>query len=586
MWQYVPPWRDMRFVIEELLDLPARWATMSAFDAVDAEVARQVIDGAGRFASQVLAPINAGGDLEGCTWHDGDVRSPAGFRQAYAAFVEAGWPTLACDVDCGGQGLPQVLNSVLYEMLVGANHAWTMAPGLLHGAYECLRRHAAPELRERYLAKVVSGEWLATMCLTEAQAGSDLGRVATRAVPQGDGSFSIDGQKIFISGGEHDLTDNIVHLVLARLQDPLQGPAPAGSRGLSLFVAPKWLDDGSRNGIFCDGIEKKMGIKGSPTCVMRFDGARGWLVGEPHRGLAAMFAMMNSARVHVGLQGLGHAEAAWQNALRYANERVQSRAPGLAAVSTGVIAEHPAVQRLLWSLRVRVEAARVLAYEASHLIDVSEHGDDPAQAGRARQIASLLTPVVKAVLTHNGFQAASDALQVWGGHGYIHDFGIEQTLRDSRIAMIYEGTNEIQAIDLLARKGVADGGHALAALYDWVEGALPPACRHGETVRRCIGELRRITGDLIEAASTDPQLAYRAADDFMHALGLLLFAQGFARADAVAERALAAATEEPDFYADKRAAASWFMQRELPEFTRRLELLRGAGRPWAQPVMG
>eukprot|EP01036_Dinobryon_divergens_P050663 gene50663-67827_t len=300
----------MRFVIDEVLGAPAAWQAQQAFDGLDAETAAQVLAEAGRFAAEVLAPLNGPGDLEGCRWQGGEVTTPAGYRAAYQAFVEGGWPALACDPACGGQGLPQLLNAALYEMLAGANHGWTMYPGLLHGAYECLHAHAPAELRERYLAKVTSGEWLSTMCLTEAHAGSDLGLLRTRAVPQDDGSFAVTGSKIFISGGEHDLTDNIVHMVLARLPE-----APAGTKGLSLLLVPKLLPDGRRNTLRCDGIEKKMGLKGSATCVMSFEAATGWLVGEPHRGLAAMFLMMNAARLHVGLQGLGHLEVATQNAL-------------------------------------------------------------------------------------------------------------------------------------------------------------------------------------------------------------------------------------------------------------------------------
>ncbi len=469
MWQYEAPLRDMRYVIEDVLGLPAQWAALPAFAELDVDTARAVLAEAARFATEVLAPNNANDDLEGCTLAEGEVRTPRGYKEAYRAFVAAGWPALACDPAVGGQGLPQVLNAALYEMLAAANHAWTMYPGLLHGAYECLHLHASEELKQRYLGKVVSGEWLSTMCLTEAHAGSDLGLLATRATPAADGSYRLKGTKIFISGGEQDLTDNIVHLVLARLPD-----APPGTKGISLFLAPKFLPDGSRNPLRCDGIEKKMGIKGSATCVMAFDGATGWLVGEPNRGLQAMFAMMNAARLHVALQGLAHAQNAHRNAVVYAHERLQSRAPlreGKAAADPIVL--HPAMRRTLLRQRVLVEGARLIAYEAAHLIDLAEHAGDAAQRERAQEQAALLTPVLKSFLTDNGFALASDALQVFGGHGYTHDWGIEQCLRDARIAMIYEGTNQIQAIDLVVRKLVADGGRAFAA---WLE-TLSPSTR-------------------------------------------------------------------------------------------------------------
>jgi alkylation response protein AidB-like acyl-CoA dehydrogenase len=473
MWHYTPPLRDIRFVIEDLLGLPAQWAALPAFADLDADTARQVLEEAGKFAAEVLAPWNSPGDLEGCRWRDGAVQTPAGFRAAYRAFVEAGWPALACAPEAGGQGLPQVLNAVLYEMLNAANHAWTMYPGLLHGAYECLHAHASAELKATYLAKVVSGEWLSTMCLTEAHAGSDLGLLKTRAEPQPDGSFKLRGNKIFISGGEQDLTDNIVHLVLARLHGPHGEQAPAGTKGISLFLAPKLLPAGNGftpNALRCDGIEKKMGIKGSATCSMAFDGATAWMVGEPNRGLAAMFAMMNAARLQVAMQGIAHAEMAHQNALRYASERLQSRAvtrpAGLAAASADAIALHPAMRRSLWRQRVIVEGSRAIAYESAHLLDLAEHAADAATRQTADAQVSLLTPVLKAFFTDNGFALASEALQLFGGHGYVHDWGIEQCVRDSRIAMIYEGTNEIQAIDLVVRKIVPDGGARFGALLD------------------------------------------------------------------------------------------------------------------------
>ena len=578
MWHYAPPLRDMRFVIEELLQLPAQWARMPAFADLDADTARQVLAEAGRFASDVLAPTNAQGDIEGCTLHgDGRVSTPAGFRQAYRAFVEAGWPSLACDAAVGGQGLPQLLNAVLFEMLCSASHAWAMYPALLNGAYETLHAHATPELRERVLPHIVSGQWLSTMCLTEAQAGSDLGLVRTRAEPQADGSYALHGSKIFISGGDHDLTDNIVHLVLARIAG-----APAGSKGLSLFVALKWLQDGRRNDIVCTGLEHKMGIHGSATCQLSFEGATAWIVGEPGRGLAAMFVMMNAARLHVAMQGLAHAELAHQNALRYAHERLQMRAVvrpelrrqlGLDGVAPGPadpIALHPPMRLTLLRQRVLVEGARMIAYETAHLLDVAERSSDAAERARAHGLVSLRTPVLKAYLTESGFAVASDALQVFGGHGYLRDWGIEQCLRDSRIAMIYEGTNEIQAMDLLLRKVLPDGGAAFGVLLDALHDEIPQGALHGGTARGAIDALRAALAPLVAAAAEDAELAHRVAADFLRAAALVLLAQAWARADAVAQ---ALHASDAVFHGAKRDSALFFFDAVLPELDLRLRLL-------------
>ncbi|MBC7734173.1 MAG: acyl-CoA dehydrogenase family protein [Bacteriovorax sp.] len=590
MWHYEPPLRDMRYVIEDVLGLPAQWAKLPAFADLDAGTAQQILDEAAKFARDVLAPTNAGGDLEGCQWRGGEVRTPTGFGEAYRAFVAAGWPALACAPDAGGQGLPQVLNAALFEMLASANHAWTMYPGLLHGAYECLHAHASPALKAAYLGKVVSGEWLATMCLTEAQAGSDLGLLKTRAEAQADGSYRLRGNKIFISGGEHDLSDNIVHLVLARLQD-----APAGTKGISLFLCPKFMPDGTRNALRCDGIEKKMGIKGSATCVMSLEGATGWLIGEPNRGLMAMFAMMNSARLHVAMQGLAHAENAHQNALRYAQERLQSRAvvsPALRPVASATagaaatvrpagadpIALQPAVRRTLLRQRVLVEGSRLVAYESAHLLDVSEQSSDALRRATAHAHVSLLTPVLKAFLTDNGFQIASGALQVFGGHGYIHDWGIEQCVRDSRIAMIYEGTNEIQAIDLLVRKLLPDGGAKFEALLDMLDAGLPAPAQHTPAARAVIGRLRDATRAVVQDTRADPELPYRIADDFLRATGFMLIVQAWARADAVS--AEAARTGNP-FHAAKRVTAQHCFAYVLPEFDHALQLVAAGRAPLA-----
>jgi alkylation response protein AidB-like acyl-CoA dehydrogenase len=534
MWTYLAPLRDMRFVIDDVLQAPADWARWPAHRELDAETAAQVVEEAARFVQDVVAPINAAGDLEGCTLEQGQVRTPQAYPGAYARFVEAGWPALACAPDAGGQGLPNLLNAALYEMLAAANHGWTMYPGLLHGAYECIRAHASPELRERYLEPVASGRWLATMCLTEAHAGSDLGLLRTKAVPQADGSVRVSGSKIFISGGDHDLTPNIVHLVLARLPE-----APPGSKGLSLFLVPKVLPDGSRNAVRCDGLEKKMGIKGSATCVMAFDGATGWLVGQPHQGLSAMFVMMNAARLHVALQGLGHLEAAAQNAQRYAAERLQMRAverpQGAAPAPADPIAWHPPMRRVILRLQALSEGVRVIAYWGAHLLDAAHAAGDAAEREAAEQLAALLTPVMKAFFTELGHDGADRALQVWGGHGYLHDWGIEQSVRDSRIAMIYEGTNEIQALDLVGRKITGDGGQAFARLVALLreEAAAAPgdATLQGfaAALRGQADRLERLAARVLSAGAADRAWLHGVASDVLRVVGHALLAWAWSR---------------------------------------------------------
>lgn len=538
---------DIQFLLNDVLQAPAQWRTLAPLADTDGELAAQVLEEAAKFVDGTIAPLQRSGDEEGCRFHAGQVHTPAGFRDAYQAFWQGGWPALACAPEDGGQGLPAVLECVLYEWLAGANHGWTMAPGLLHGAYECIKHHASDALKAQYLEKVATGEWLATMCLTEAHAGSDLGLVRTRAVPQPDGSVRVNGSKIFISGGEHDLTDNIVHLVLARLPD-----APAGPKGLSLFLVPKMLQDGTRNAVVCERIEEKMGLHGSPTCVMRFDDATGWLVGEPNKGLAAMFVMMNAARLHVGLQGIGLLEAAWQKASAYAAERRQMRAPG--AKDTSLIQDHPAIRRILATQRAWIDGGRVLAYHTALQLDTAKHSTDAAARAAAQRWCALVTPVLKAALTDQAFHGASACLQVFGGHGYVREWGIEQIVRDARVAMIYEGTNEIQAIDLLVRKVLADGGDGLAVLLD----ALPatPAARARHTA------LMDITRQLARAAQADPELPYWVADDYLRAVALVLLEWAWGRIDA--------ASRAGRWRTPAQAFAHWV----LPEFDMRVAVMQ------------
>lgn len=552
MTRYVPPVEDMLFVIDAVLDAPASWRNLPQFAELDIDVAREVLQQAAKFAGDVLHPLDGSGDLQGCQWKDGSVSTPDGFAQAWKLFVEGGWPALACEEGEGGQGLPQLLNVALFEMLAAANHAWTMYPGLQHGAYEAVRSVAVESLRALYLPKLVSGEWLATMNLTEPGAGTDLGQVRCRAdrldgdqtaSPRNGDSVRVTGTKLFISGGDHDMTENIVHLVLARFA----GAAP-GTKGLSLFLVPKVLPDERRNEVFCDGIEKKMGIKGSATCQMRFEKAEGWLLGEPGQGLVVMFKMMNAARLHVAIQGLGHLEASTQIAVDYALERVQSRVPPSSDLreapsvsATPTISKHPSVRRVILDLQAQTQAGRVLSYHAGVLLDEAEHHPDAAVRASHLDVVAILTPVLKAFLTHLGHYGSDRALGVLGGYGYIHEYGIEQHVRDSRVAMIYEGTNEIQAIDLLQRKILDRPDRLDALISEWRK---EQKALHDEASRIGGEEATRLFAwrdelehqiQMVERAvralrgSDDAERPFRIADDFLQGLGHSLMAWAWSR---------------------------------------------------------
>jgi alkylation response protein AidB-like acyl-CoA dehydrogenase len=570
MLRYTPPLKDIRFVLTALLDAPATLAGFPAFSDIDDALMHQVISEAGRFGSEVLFPLNAAGDREGARFEDGAVRTPAGFAEAYRQFREGGWPGLSCVPEDGGQGLPQLLECVVYEILNSANHGWTMYPALVHGAYACLKRHANEELKARYLPKIASGEWLPTMCLTEPDAGSDLGRGRTKAVPHDEGSYRISGTKIFISGGEHDLTDNIVHLVLARLPDGVPG-----SKGISLFLVPKFLPDGERNEVHCAGIEHKMGLRGSATCTMQFNAATGWLVGEPHRGLAAMFVMMNAARLLVGIQGLAHAETAYQNALAYSRERLQMRAvnrpAGRENEPADPIVMHPAVQRLLMTQRAGIEGGRMLAYWTGLLLDTAEHHGDAAERAAANEQLALITPVVKTILTDQGCQGASQALQVFGGHGFISETGIEQYSRDARITTIYEGTNEIQAIDFLMRKVLSDGGARLNAFLAQIEWTARDGPQCGFEVK-VLGLTQRVRGVMQAIAKAQPELAYRIAGEALRLAGHCALAWLWLRAARIAVERRA---DDPVFHDAKRDTARYYFTYVLPEVEQLFAVIGG-----------
>ncbi|MBX9612631.1 MAG: acyl-CoA dehydrogenase family protein [Burkholderiales bacterium] len=574
MSHYLPQPAEHGFILLDVLQAPQALSALPALaEHADADLLRQVLDEAGRFVGEVVAPLNRGGDEVGAQWKAGAVTMPPGFRDAYQAFWQAGWPSLACAPEDGGQGLPSALEAVLYEMLSAANHGWTMAPGLLHGAYECIRHHGSPELKARYLEKIATGEWLATMCLTEPHAGSDLGLVRTKAVPlpnDPEQRYALSGTKIFISGGEHDLTDNIVHLVLARLPD-----APPGPKGLSLFLCPKFYDDGNRSAVVCERIEEKMGLHGSPTCVMRFDDAPGWLVGEPGKGLSAMFVMMNAARLHVALQGIGLLDAAWQKADAYSKERRQMRAPGQgrSAGEADFIAAHPAMRRILDTQRAWIDGGRVLAYRTALALDVLKHHPDAARRDAAQRWCSLVTPVLKAAFTHQAFYGASECLQVLGGHGYVREWGIEQIVRDARVAMIYEGTNEIQAIDLLVRKVLPDGGASLGLMLDDLALDLQPARTTHARVLAQLAAIRQTTRTLVNAAAADSTVAFRVADDYLRAVALALLGWAWSRINAALE------PESPATPATREGATRWHAPAQAlrhwvqPEFDMRLAIV-------------
>lgn len=552
--------QDIAFVLETL-GVGEALARLAPLRELDTATLVQVVDEAARFAGDVLAPLNAVGEREGCTWREtngGEVRTPAGFADAYRRYREAGWPSLPCDPSLGGQGLPVVAQVAVQELTAGANLAWTMYPGILHGAYECVHRFGSEALRAAWLGPLVSGETLATMCLTEPGAGSDLGRIRTRAQWADDAheTARITGEKIFISGGEHDLTPNIVHLVLARTPG-----APAGSAGLSLFLAPKVLADGRRNAVRCTGLEHKMGIRGSATCSMAFEGAIGYLVGAPNRGLEAMFAMMNSARLHVGASGVGLAQRAYDMALRHAHERVQSRVAD--GAPDAPIAQHPAVWRLLEGQRVAVEGARLLLYRAALAIDESHHAQTAQARAQAHALAALLTPVVKAMLTERAFLGASDALQVFGGYGYIEETGISQVLRDARVPMIYEGTNEIQAVDLLLRKIAKDDGAALSHWLSWARSQVAEARRlEGlggfDAALACLDEWAQLMAPLLALTRTSPRAALCVAGEVMRSV------HGLSMAGLWAHAALAAVAAGRADRAKCRAARYW-LKFELPQ---------------------
>ena len=573
MGTYAAPLRDMHFVLHELLDVGSELKALPAHAEVDADTINAVLEEAGKFAAKVLYPLNQVGDREGCRLDMAthEVQTPKGFKEAYQQFVEAGWPSLTCDPEYGGQGLPIVLQTSLSEMFNSANQAWYMYPGLSHGAYECLHEHGTPEQKALYLPKLVSGEWTGTMCLTEPHCGTDLGLLRTKAVPRPDGSYAITGNKIFISAGEHGMAANILHLVLARLPE-----APTGTKGISLFVVPKFVPDaegnpGARNKIHCDALEDKMGIHGNSTCQISLDEATGWLIGEPNKGLNAMFVMMNAARLGVGMQSLGLTEAAYQNALAYAKERLQMRSlSGVKAPEQPAdpIIVHPDVRRMLLTAKAYAEGGRAFASFIALLIDRELSHPDEAVRKEAGEMVALLTPIVKAFMTDNGWIATSEAMQVHGGHGYITGTGIEQYVRDARINMIYEGTNTVQSLDLLGRKILMDNGAKLkkfgALVQAFVEeNGTDEAMSEFVTPLADLGDkVTKLTMEIGMKAFQNQDEVGAAAVPYLRTVGHLVYAWFFAR---MAKLALAKLDSGDPFYKAKLATARFYFARLLPE---------------------
>jgi hypothetical protein len=572
---YSAPVDHVLFLLRDVLGYE-RYSNLPGFADAPLDTVEAVLSEAARFCEEVVQPLNRSGDNEGCTRHDdASVTTPTGFRDAYRSYGEAGWVGLAADPEYGGQGLPYTIAAVLSEFVSSANMAWGMYSGLTQGAIAAITLHGSAEQKALYLPKLVAGEWSGTMNLTEPHCGTDLGLIKTKATPAGDGSFAITGQKIFISAGEHDMTANIVHLVLARIEG-----APEGVKGLSLFVVPKFLpgedgEPGQRNSVSCGSIEKKMGIHGNSTCVMNYDGATGWLVGEPEKGLRAMFTMMNEARLGVAAQGLGISEVAYQNAALYARERRQGRAlsgasePGEKA---DAILVHPDVRRMLMSIRAFNEAARALFLWTALKGDVAHRSGDMGDRETADETMGLLTPVLKGVLTDKGFQNAVDAQQVFGGHGYIAEHGMEQFVRDARIAMIYEGANGIQALDLVGRKLPRGGGKTVMAFFEEVgsfvkenEGneALKPFLA---PLKAGLDHLQQATMWFMQNAMAKPDNAGAGSTDYMHLFGLVALGYMWAHmARASAEKLSEGADGRAEFYETRLTLGKFFMERTMPE---------------------
>lgn len=575
MSNYKAPLRDMRFAIHEVLDHSAHCARLPGFEEVNRELLDAILEECAKFAENELVPLNSVGDSEGCQWKDGEVTTPTGFKEAYAKYVDGGWAGLSTSAEYGGQGLPPSLGNMVSEISGSANWAWAMYPGLSHGAQHTLAEHGSDEQKKRFLGPLSSGIWTGTMCLTEPHCGTDLGMLRTKAEPQEDGSYAITGTKIFISAGEHDLAQNIVHIVLARLPD-----APKGTKGISLFIVPKFNvnPDGSvgeRNSLECGAIEHKMGIHGNATCVMNFDAAKGFLIGPPNRGLNCMFTFMNAARVGTAIQGLAHTEWGFQHSLAYAKDRLQMRALGGAKApdkAADPIIVHPDVRRMLLTQKAFAEGGRLLIYHLAQQVDISSHSNKNHERKAADSTLALLTPIAKAFLTETGFESANLGMQVFGGHGFIKEWGMEQNVRDARIAMLYEGTTGIQALDLLGRKVVGSQGSMLRPFLQEVRAF----CREHQadkslsqttaTLLDLCDEWEMCTTNINQRAMQNADEIGAASVDYLMYSGYVVLAYLWARAAVVARAALAddEKAAEADFYRAKLHTCDFYFQRLLP----------------------
>lgn len=582
---YKAPVRDFAFILKDVLDID-QYGDLPGFADASWDLVSQVLEEGARFAEEVIAPLNRVGDQEGCRWSDGEVTGPPGWKDAYRQMVEAGWPGLSADPADGGQGMPALVAMAFGQMTAAASPAFSMYPGLTAGAYRGLKASASDELKAKYLPRLATGEWGGTMNLTEPQCGTDLGLIRTKAVPNGDGSYAITGQKIWISSGEHDFTDNIIHLVLARIEG-----APAGIKGISLFVVPKFLvnDDGSlgaRNGVRCGGLEHKMGIHGNATCVMDYEGATGWLVGEENAGMKGMFVMMNEARLGTGLQGLSIGTAAYQAAVEFARERLQGRSltgPKNPDGPADPIIVHPDVRRMLMEARALVEGGQMFVLWTALQADL-QHAPDAAVAQKARDYMGLLTPVVKAFLTDRGFHVASLGMQVHGGSGYTEHFPASQYLRDARITMIYEGTNGVQALDLVGRKLPGNGGRAImswfAEIDAWVAAnqAEPAVKPYADGLADAKARLQEATMWLMQHGMQNPDNAGAASSDYLHLFGLTAMAYMWGLMAAAAQARIAAGDSDP-YYAHKLVTGRYFLERILPDAAAHLAKLKTGAEP-------
>ena len=571
MPEYKAPLRDIRFLTDEVFDYPASYAALGASDASPDMVAAILEEGA-KFCEQVLSPLNRSGDEEECQWHDGVVTTPKGFKEAFAQYVEGGWNGLSADPAYGGQGLPLSLGLIVSEMVASANQSWAMYPGLTHGAMSALHAHGSEEQKRTYLTRLTEGRWTGTMCLTEPHCGTDLGIIKTRALPRADGSYAISGTKIFISAGEHDMSENIVHLVLAKLPD-----APAGTKGISLFIVPKFLPEGDgigeRNAVSCGSIEHKMGIKASATCVMNFDGATGFLIGEANKGLNCMFTMMNHARLGTGMQGLCLGEASYQGAVRYANDRLQMRAltgPKAPDKAADPIIVHPDVRRMLLTMKAFNEGNRALAYFTAQQLDIAHAAESAEAREQAENLLAFLTPICKAFMTETGLEATNLGMQVFGGHGYIREWGMEQLVRDCRIAPIYEGTNGIQALDLLGRKVLGSQGKLLRGFTRLVHQFCQAHAGHPRLAAQ-VAQLERLNqqwGELTQkvglAAMKNPDEVGAAALDYLMYSGYITLGWLWLRMALVADARVQAGEGDSAYYQTKLATCDFYFKRLLP----------------------